>query len=186
MLVLGFAVGTGSTLLDDWFLHASRATLGRHPHWMLLLNRLWVLVPVLAVAVFVALRRRQWRLAAVATLCPPISILGARILKLLFGRPWGGWEDTLAYPSGHTTAAITVASMFVLVIGVRVWTITAAVIMSVVPSIGMASNHFHYFTDIIGGALYATSMVCLSILAAGPDALTRARGRPLMTAELES
>jgi hypothetical protein len=40
----------------------------------------------------------------------------------------------------------------------------------------MASNHFHYFTDIIGGVLYATSMVCLALLAAGPEALARSLG----------
>lgn len=45
--------------------------------------------------------------------------------------------------------------------------VALAVIGAAIPSIGMASNGFHYFTDIIGGAFYATGMVCLAVLAAG-------------------
>ncbi|WP_162528641.1 phosphatase PAP2 family protein, partial [Mycolicibacterium sp. CBMA 361] len=143
--------------------------------WMLLLNRVRVLVPLYVVAVGIPLWRREWRLATVAALCPVISIIGARTLKVLFGRPWYG--EILAYPSGHTTVAITVAAMLVLGIGIHMWSVTIAVIGAAIPSIGMASNDFHYFTDIIGGALYATSMVCLAILAAGPQALHHSRTR---------
>ncbi|MUL76379.1 phosphatase PAP2 family protein [Mycolicibacterium sp. CBMA 226] len=172
MIVLGIVVRAGDSAVDHWFIEMSRELLGAHPYWMLLLNRVKVLVPLYLLAVGIPLWRREWRLATVAALCPVISIIGAKVLKVLFGRPWYG--ENLAYPSGHTTVAITVAAMLVLGFGVHVWSVTLAVIGAAIPSIGMASNDFHYFTDIIGGALYATSMVCLAILAAGPQVLHRA------------
>lgn len=171
MIALGIVVRSGDSAVDHWFMQTSRALLGDHPYWMLLLNRVKVLVPLYLVAVGIPLWRREWRLATVAALCPIISIIGAKVLKVLFGRPWYG--ENLAYPSGHTTVAITVAAMLVLGIGVHAWSVSIAAIGAAIPSIGMASNHFHYFTDIIGGALYATSMVCLAVLAAGPQSLRR-------------
>ncbi len=171
MIALGIVVRSGDSAVDHWFMQTSRALLGDHPYWMLLLNRVKVLVPLYVLAVAIPMWRREWRLATVAALCPVISIIGAKVLKVLFGRPWYG--ENLAYPSGHTTVAITVAAMLVLGIGVHVWSVTIATIGAAIPSIGMASNDFHYFTDIIGGALYATSMVCLAILAAGPQVLHR-------------
>ena len=173
MIVLGLGVRSGTTVLDQWFATTSRELLGAHPYWMLLLNRVRVLVPLYLLAIAIPLWRREWRLATVAALCPLISIIGAKVLKVLFGRPWQG--ENLAYPSGHTTVAITVAAMLVLVIGIRTWTVIVAAIGAMVPSIGMASNGFHYFTDIVGGAFYATAMVCLAVLAAGPDAPHHAR-----------
>ncbi|WP_163911499.1 phosphatase PAP2 family protein [Mycolicibacterium aubagnense] len=161
--------------MDRWFMETSQELLGPHPHWMLLLNRVRVLVPLYLLAIAIPLWRRERRLATVAALCPVISIIGAKVLKVLFGRPWYG--ENLAYPSGHTTVAITVAAMLVLAIGIHPWSVTLAVIGAAIPSIGMASNGLHYFTDIIGGTLYATSMVCLAILAAGPQALHHSRIR---------
>lgn len=166
MVALGLSVGAGPTAFDNWFWAQSVALLGEHPLWMLLLNRVWVLVPLYLLAIGIALARRMWRLAAVAAACPVISIAGARMLKVLFGRPWSG--ELMAYPSGHTTVAITVAAMLVLAIGIHIWSVSLALVGAMIPSIGMASNHFHYFTDIIGGTLYATAMVCLAVLAAGP------------------
>ncbi|MDH6243146.1 phosphatase PAP2 family protein [Mycobacterium sp. OTB74] len=167
MVVLGLLVGTGATAVDGWFVRASQKLLGADPVWMLVFNQVWVLLPLLAVAVAITLRRRQWRLAVVMALCPPLAVVGARVLKVFFDRRW---EGVLAYPSGHTTAVITVASMLVLALGVRWWTVAAAVVFSIIGSIAMASNPYHYFTDIIGGALYGTSMVCLAVLVAGPAA----------------
>jgi membrane-associated phospholipid phosphatase len=174
-IALGLAVRSGDSVVDRWFMETSQDLLGSHPHWMLLLNRVRVLVPLYLLAIGIPLWRRERRLATVAALCPVISIIGAKVLKVLFGRPWYG--ENLAYPSGHTTVAITVAAMLVLAIGIHPWSVTLAVIGAAVPSIGMASNGLHYFTDIIGGAFYATSMVCLAILAAGPQALHHSRTR---------
>ena len=172
-IVLGLAVRSGDSGLDRWFMETSQELLGKHPYWMLALNRVRVLVPLYLLAIGIPLWRREWRLATVAALCPLISIIGAKVLKVLFGRPWYG--ENLAYPSGHTTVAITVAAMLLLAIGIHPWSVTLAVIGAAIPSIGMASNDFHYFTDIIGGAFYATSMVCLAVLAAGPSAPHHAR-----------
>lgn len=172
MLVLGRLVGPGSTAVDDMFVTVSRTVVGDDPQWMLLFNRTWVLVTLFLVAIAIALWRREWRLAAIVAGCPVVSLIGSRILKQLFSRQWEG--GTYAYPSGHTTVVITVTSMLVLVIGIRYWTALAAFFTSVFGSLGMACNHLHYFTDIVGGALWATSMVCLAVLAIGPAALARA------------
>ncbi|CAM5690469.1 phosphatase PAP2 family protein [Mycolicibacterium aubagnense] len=168
-IMLGLAVRSGDSAVDRWFMETSQELLGQHPYWMLLLNRVRVLVPLYLLAIGIPLWRRERRLATVAALCPLVSIIGAKVLKVLFGRPWYG--ENLAYPSGHTTVAITVAAMLVLAIGIHPWSVTLAVIGAAIPSIGMASNGVHYFTDIIGGAFYATAMVCLAVLAAGPQAL---------------
>ena len=78
---------------------------------------------------------------------------------------------------GLLPAFLTGAAMLVLAIGIHPWSVALAVIGAAIPSIGMASNGFHYFTDIIGGAFYATGMVCLAVLAAGPQALHHSQTR---------
>ena len=56
MVVLGLLVGTGATAVDGWFVKASRELLGADPVWMLLFNQVWVLLPLLIVAVAITLR----------------------------------------------------------------------------------------------------------------------------------
>ena len=63
MLLLGWVVGTGSTPVDNWFSRDAREAIGEHPGWLLVFTGWWVLAPVLAACVGVALYRRQWRLA---------------------------------------------------------------------------------------------------------------------------
>ena len=66
MIVLGLGVRSGTTVLDQWFATTSRELLGAHPYWMLLLNRVRVLVPLYLLAIAIPLWRREWRLATVA------------------------------------------------------------------------------------------------------------------------
>jgi hypothetical protein len=63
MLLLGWVVGTGSTPVDNWFSRDAREAIGEHPGWLLVFTGWWVLAPVLAACMGVALYRRQWRLA---------------------------------------------------------------------------------------------------------------------------
>ncbi|ANE82722.1 hypothetical protein A7U43_07490 [Mycobacterium adipatum] len=129
----------------------------------------------LAVAVLIALVRRRWRLAMVVALCPVLSVVIVRLLKPLFGRYKG---DALAYPGGHTTVVITVMAMLVLAAGVSLWLMLVAGVVTVIGALSMAATDLHFLTDNIGAALFASAMVCLAVLAAGPQAESRAAARP--------
>jgi hypothetical protein len=65
MLALGWVVGRHSTPIDDRFARDAQVVVGKHPSWLLVVTDWWLLAPVLAGCVAVALYRRQWRLAAV-------------------------------------------------------------------------------------------------------------------------
>ena len=132
MLLLGWAVGTGSTPVDDWF-HQFRRSPARR---LLFFTDPRMLAIVLAVGVAVALYRRRWRLAAVMVASPLVAIVLARLLKRLFGRENDG---ALAYPSGHTTVAVVVMGMIVLVGGGALWAVLVAVASACSPCSGSPS-----------------------------------------------
>ncbi len=123
MVVLGLAVGKGSTGLDEWF-HQFRRSPARE---LLVFTDPRLLTVVLAVGVAVALYLRRWRLVLVMVASPAIGIVLAQLLKELFGRENDG---ALAYPSGHTTAAVVVMGMIVLVAGAAAWAVLVAVAVS--------------------------------------------------------
>lgn len=175
MVVLGVAVGHGPTAFDDWGLRSMRRVLGPDPQWML--NFSWALTMLLTLgaAVTIALVRRRWRLATVVVLCPLISVMATRVLKPLFGRYKDG---ALAYPSGHTTVVITVMAMLVLAAGVSVWLVSVAAVVTAIGGLSMAATDLHYLTDNIGSAFLASATICLAVLAAGPQAVSRAAARP--------
>jgi len=175
MVVLGLTVGAGSTAFDDWALRGMHRVFGPDPDWMLYFSWVVPMTLTLALAVVVALVRRRRRLALVVALCPLISVLAARVLKYLFGRYKG---DDLAYPSGHTTVVLTVLAMLVLAAGAPRWLLLLTSVWAVIGGLSMATNDLHYLTDNVGSALLAGSMICLAILAAGPQALSRAAARP--------
>ena len=164
MIVLGLAVGKGSTPLDDWFLR-----LGHGPVGMLhdLANPLLLIVLVLVVP-SAALFRRRWRFAAVALLFPPAAYLLVQFIKPFFGRMKDGG---LAYPSGHITITTVVFGLFVLMAGGALWAVLVAVAYEALAMVGVGST-FHYFTDTVGGVLLGTSVVALAALVAHRD-LTR-------------
>ena len=156
MVVLGLAVGRRSTPLDDWF-HRLDDTPAR---WLLFFTDPWMLALTLVCAAAVALYLRRWRLAWVMLASPLIGIGLANLLKHLFRRESGG---TLAYPSGHTTAAVVVMGMIVLVAGAAAWALLVAVTVSLLAMIGQAAT-YHYFTDTVGGVLLGTAVVCVAAL----------------------
>lgn len=179
MVVLGLLVGPNNTPFDTAALNAMNRVLGPDPRWMLWFTWGIAMVALLFCAVVVALWQRRWRAAVVVALCPVLALLGSRALKKLFGRSKGDgdyWAH--AYPSGHTTVVTTVTAMFVLAIGYTVWRAALAAVISVIGGIGMAATDYHYLTDIFGGWLWATALVCLAILAAGPQAVSRAAALP--------
>lgn len=159
MLVLGVAVRHGPTAVDNWFQALGR-DMGPY-RWTFLLFTDWrLLTPVLLVAIVVVLRRKQWWLAAAMTVSPPLAIVVARLFKHLFGREKGG---SLAYPSGHSTFVVVVMGLLMIAAAFSAWVVAAAVIVSILGMFGQAITH-HYFTDTVGAALLATSMVCLVLV----------------------
>jgi len=175
MVVLGLVVGHGDTAFDDWSLRVMQRVLGPDPVWMLYFSWALPMMVILAVAVLIALVRRRWRLAVVVALCPLLSVIATRLLKPLFGRYKG---DALAYPSGHTTVVITVMAMLVLAAGVSLWLMLVAGLVTVIGGLSMAATDLHYLTDNIGSVFLASATVCLAMLAAGPQAVSRAAARP--------
>lgn len=162
-VALGLAVGKGSTPLDDWFKQTGQANayLGR----LLWFTDGRVVVAAWAIVVVAALVRRRARLAIVIVATPPIAVAAARICKRLFGRLS---DDQLAYPSGHTTLAVVVLGLAVLVAGVTTWSAVAAAVGAVLGMLGQGFT-YHYFTDTVGALFLGTALVCLAALAAGLD-----------------
>ncbi|MEN4477370.1 phosphatase PAP2 family protein [Mycolicibacterium cosmeticum] len=179
MVALGVLVGHGNTGFDVTALTVMNDVFGPAPVWMLYFTWGVAMLVLLAVAVALALWRRRWRVAVVVALCPAVALIGSRVLKKLFGRHKGdGTSWAYAYPSGHTTVVTTVTAMLVLAAGYTLWRAALAVVVSVIGGLGMAATDLHYLTDIFGGWLWATAMVCLAVLAAGPQAVSRAAARP--------
>ena len=161
MCVLGWAVGKRSTPLDDWFHGFGRGPAGE----MLVFTDPWLLGFLLVAAVGVALSRRRWRLCVVIATAPLVAIVLARTLKALFGREKDG---ALAYPSGHTTVAVVVVGVIVLIAGARTWAILAAAVYIVLAMIGQGVT-YHYFTDTVGALLLGSAVVCVAAAVAKLD-----------------
>jgi len=164
MIVLGLAVGKGSTPLDDWF-----DQFGHTPvRFLTYLANPLALAAVGLTVVGTALYRRWWRFAAVALVLPVAAYLLVQFIKPLFGRMV---DDGLAYPSGHITMTTVVLGFFVVIAGGALWAVLAGVSYVALAMLGVGST-FHYFTDTVGGVLLGTAVVCVASLVARGD-LTR-------------
>ncbi|ANI37870.1 phosphatase PAP2 family protein [Mycolicibacterium vaccae] len=163
MILLGLAVGKGSTPVDDWFQELGRQY--RELRYLLVFTA-GGLVVALCVAVFVAaLLRRRWNLALITAVTPLVAVLAARVGKHAFGRLK---EGGLCYPSGHTTATVVVLAMAVLLLGAKTWVLVGAAVVMVLGVIGQ-SVAYHYFTDAIGALLLGTACVCAAMSLARLD-----------------
>ena len=163
LAAVGLVVGTGSTPLDDWFKRAGAAhpDLGR----LLFFTDGRAIFALWAVVLSVALFRRLWRASAVIVVTPLIAVAAARLAKRVFGRYS---DDQLAYPSGHTTLAVVVLGLAVLVAGVTAWSVALATVATALAVLGQSFT-YHYFTDTIGALFLGTALLCLSAVAAGLD-----------------
>ncbi|WP_431237601.1 phosphatase PAP2 family protein [Mycolicibacterium aichiense] len=157
MALLGWAVGKGSTAVDDWFQLANG--LGRLLFFTDQRTMAVLLVGLLALAVY----RRRWPLVAAVTVSPVAAIWLSRFLKTVFGRQKGGG---LAYPSGHTTLMVVVLGMVLLVMGAQLYVVMVAVVWALLGMLGQAVT-YHYFTDAVGGLLLGSAIACLAAALVG-------------------
>lgn len=161
MLLLGFVVGKSSTPVDDWFQRFGHTPLRR----LTVIADPRVLVAVSAVVLAVAcLQRRRW-LALMTVVAPAVGIVAVRLLKPVFDREKGGG---LAYPSGHLTAMTIVMGLAVLAAGAAGWAVVSAVVAVALAMLGVAVT-FHYFTDVVGGVLLGSAVVCAAAVIARRD-----------------
>lgn len=168
MTLLGWAVGHGSTPLDDWFQRGRDTGLG----WLLFFTDPRTVLAVLAAAVGVALYRRQWVLAVAVLVAPYAAGWITWWCKLFFDRRK---DVALAYPSGHTTLMVVVLGMAILVFGAQRWLVVVAIVFASLGMLGQAVT-YHYFTDTVGGLLLGTSLTCLTAVLTGVK-----RGPPRVT-----
>jgi undecaprenyl-diphosphatase len=130
-----------------------------------------VIVGVGALVLLAALTRRRWDFAVLAVLGPGVAVLLAELVgKPLTGRRHGGG---LSYPSGHTTAWVAVLCVALLAIGSSHSTtrrVVAGVGVAVLAGdvmMTLVALGYHYPSDTVGGAFFATGVVLL--LAAATD-----------------
>ncbi|PQP49166.1 PA-phosphatase [Mycolicibacterium austroafricanum] len=163
LVLLGLAVGKGSTPVDDWFQELGM----RHPDLgrLLVFTDSRVVVAAYVAVVAAALHRRRWRLAAIAAVTPMVAVAAARFGKRAFGRLKDG---EVCFPSGHTTVTVVVLAMAVLLVGVAAWAVVGAAVIMALAVVGQAVS-YHYFTDAIGALLLGTALVCAAVSAARID-----------------
>jgi membrane-associated phospholipid phosphatase len=130
----------------------------------------YVLVGIVFVAV--ALLRGRPRLALVVPLIMTLAVASAELLKPLVDATRSGdwltasWKVTAgSWPSGHATAAMTVALCGVLV-APRAWRALTAVLgtaLTVGVSYSVLLLHWHFPSDVLGGLLLAATSVALGV-----------------------
>jgi membrane-associated phospholipid phosphatase len=140
-----------------------------------LIGLVYVTLPVrIAVAGFLAVRRRWWRLAAF-TAAVVLSEVLIGLLKGLYGRarPPGSLVATsgASFPSGHAVAAsVTVVAAVIALApaGRRAWWALAAFGFSILMGLSRAYLGAHWLSDAAGGILLGTSCALLTALAVSP------------------
>lgn len=156
-LGLGWAVGTGSTPVDDVADRGIRGLTGTQPRWLLIFTSTPLLLAVLIGCLVVAAARRRWSLALAVLVAPAAAVAVSQGLKRLFDRRNGPY---LEYPSGHTTLLVTVLGMLVVVAAARMWAWAAATALSLLGALGLVACGYHYLTDTVGAALLGSALVC--------------------------
>lgn len=156
MALLGWAVGKGSTPIDDWF-QSGGHTLVRY---LLFFSDSRTVLAVLLVGTAIVGARRGWRVASIVLVTPIIAVSTISPLKQVFGRMKG---EGIAYPSGHTTWMVVTLGMVVVGLGVTAWRVAAAVVWALLGILGISVT-FHYFTDTVGSVLLGTSFVVIAAM----------------------
>jgi hypothetical protein len=105
----------------------------------------------------VALLRARPRVAVAVLLLVAATSVSSQLLKALLAYPRDAAVAAVAFPSGHSTAAMTLALCGVLVAPGRVRPLAAVVGLVFALSIGfgVVSLGWHYPSDVVGGYLLA-------------------------------
>jgi membrane-associated phospholipid phosphatase len=125
--------------------------------------------------VAVALLRRRPRVALAVALVLLAAPVVAELLKPLLAHPHDrvGWEriGPTSFPSGHATAAMTLALCAVLVAPHRLRPAVAALAcaFAVAVACSLLILVWHMPSDVLGGFLLAALCVSLAVAAIGPD-----------------
>ena len=187
-LVAGHGTLAGIQRLDDAWLRLMIS--GRAPQLTAIakvfnvLGLVYVTLPVrIALAGFLALRRRWWHLAAFAAAVVASEVLIGS-LKGIYdrARPPGSLVATTnaSFPSGHAVAAsVTVVAAVIALVPAgrrRTWWGAAAVAFSIVMGLSRAYLAAHWLSDATAGILLGTSCALLAALVA--DQLQRRQNRP--------
>ncbi|MBC6449506.1 phosphatase PAP2 family protein [Actinokineospora xionganensis] len=121
------------------------------------------MVAVIAIMAAIAVRAGRPKVAVLAVLGPVLAAgINTVALKPLFNRTH---QDTLAYPSGHTTTLVAILTVIVLVAAAnstRAQTVRTAVIafgLYVVGAGAIVGREFHYLTDTIGALFWGVAAV---------------------------
>ncbi|MEU7783725.1 phosphatase PAP2 family protein [Amycolatopsis sp. NPDC049159] len=159
LLGLPFAGGTGPGTVDRAaaaaVAHLSPGVVGA----LVLPTEPYVVLALGVLAVVLCLRAGQRREAALALAIPVLAILlTGWLLKPLYDR----WKnDTLVYPSGHTVSLVAVLTVLVLVTRKAVVVVLSALAL-LAATAGLVGMGYHYLTDVVGGTLFAVSVVLFS------------------------
>jgi len=140
-----------------------------------LLGLVYITLPVrIAIAGFLAVRRRWWQLAAfVAAIVLSEILIG--LLKGIYGRARP--PDSLvatsgaSFPSGHAVAAsVTAVAAVIALVPAGRWRArwaTAAVTFSILMGLSRAYLGAHWLSDAVAGVLLGTSCALLAALVVG-------------------
>jgi membrane-associated phospholipid phosphatase len=147
-------------------------------------NTNWT-VFVFALLAFTCLVTRRYRGALLVVIAAPVAgAVTEYVLKPLIDRRVYGY---LAFPSGHLTVVSTMAvALVVLLTGPARWPMPAplrwllvAIALTAVPAaaVSVVIDHYHYFTDTIGGTAVGTATVLGTALVVDGVASRRRRRR---------
>lgn len=117
----------------------------------------------------IALVRKQWWLAVQAvTLIAGANITTQVLKKVILDRPDHGvvWVPGNSFPSGHTTAAASIALALVIVVPRqwRIWTAGIGAIYTVATGVSTLVGQWHRPSDVLG-AIFVASAWCLAVCA---------------------
>jgi membrane-associated phospholipid phosphatase len=147
-----------------------------------LLGLVYVTLPVrIAIAGYLALRRRWWHLAAFVTAVVMSEVL-IGLLKGIYdrARPHGSLVaiSGASFPSGHAIAAsVTIVAAVIALVPPgrrRAWWGAGAVAFSGLMALSRAYLSAHWLSDVVAGVLLGTSCALLAALVVG--LLQRRRG----------
>lgn len=128
---------------------------------------------LIALLILAALAQRRWQVAAAIAVVAVVAPGTSELLKPLLAHPrpaeWLGESQigAASWPSGHATAAMTVALCGVLAApaALRPLAAVAGALFAIAVSFSILVLHWHFPSDVVGGYLVAATWVLLTVAA---------------------